>query len=742
MYSRKCLTGFRILIAWLFLGIAPSSVAQSYIDEDFLDNLGTNARFMLNETDPFFSVNITPQKWDNESAVVIGYSRSVIFDRKSSGGFFTKKEKSLYFFEKNRLKIKLNDNNSVKAFSEIYFRYGSKEDGFIARIIKPGDTAITIDLKNAVGIESGSEVPEYFQSYFDQVAYSTYKYYKVPVANLEPGDILEYVTTTKSRLDVSTSGYIEFRPNYEVCSKKYPVMHNEIIIETDDKSFFKSLSLNGAPKFRKEISRENNFMRFVFTDKNRDTEKDVNFVSPLLHYPLVKFQVIYSNSDQVKGALIGIKGELKSEFTREELARKAWEEYETVGDVSLTGKWYFSVQNFINQCWSELVKLGAKSWSEQQYIDQAYYLVRNKILFHSEYLSDKKFAYIFGSLLYQRDIKSELVISIANNVGRLKEVLFDQEIRYTIKVGDRLFFNLTDYSNPGELEESLLDNEAYIIYPPVKKSGQQDIKPFTLPGTRAEENYAGYSISAEMSTDMTNLKVSRTSNYKGIQKAKAVVNALKYTPYIFDDYKNYGGSDPTASMKSKEAEEYHTNIRTVKEEYKKQKPEFVKESLESEFDQKVNNVRFNLINDGRTKKKSTLSYKEEFELSGIVRKAGKKYLVNLVGLAGSQLQIKKEERDRTHDIDVRYPRTFSWDIQFKIPQGYAVEGLAELNKTVENETGSLTISAREENGFVLINMKKVYKEKTIPREKWNNMLAFLDAAYNSSFKYILLKPIQ
>ncbi|MGZ8525386.1 MAG: hypothetical protein ACXWV1_13220, partial [Chitinophagaceae bacterium] len=279
-------------------------------------------------------------------------------------------------------------------------------------------------------------------------------------------------------------------------------------------------------------------------------------------------------------------------------------------------------------------------------------------MFRSQYLSDKKFAHIFGSLLYQRDIKSELIITIANNKGKLKEILFSEEIRYIIKVGDKLYFNVTDFSNPGDLVESLLDNDAYVITEPAKKSGKQEIKPFKLPGTSATDNVAEITINSELSPAMNSLMVARTSSYKGIQKAKNIDNALRYTPYMFDDYKNYGGNAPTDNMKSKEMEEYNNTIRALKEEYKKQKPDHVKESLQSEYSQRVSNVHFNLITDGRTQKKSILSYKEGFELNDFVRKAGKKYMVNLTGLMGSQLQIKNDERERTHDIDVRYPKTY------------------------------------------------------------------------------------
>jgi hypothetical protein len=747
--KHKKIQGLSIILLTCLLGISPAVDAQEYIDEDFLDKIEENAKFMLNEPAPAFKVSATPAKWDKESAVVIGYSRSIQFDRTSRGGFISRKERSLWFMEKDRLKIKLNDNNSVKSFSEIYFRYGAKEDGFIARIIKPDGTTSNIDLKTAVGVENNSSVPEYFQSFFDKVANSQYTYYKVPVPGLEPGDILEYVMNTKSKLDVTSSGYIEFSPVYEVCAKNYPLLYNEIAIETDDKSFFKYLSLNGAPKFTKENSADKDFFRYVFVDKDRDTEKDVHFVSPFLHYPMVKFQVIYSNRDDVKGALIGDKGELKSEFTREQLARKAWEDYEKMGSQiyersqsAYGGIYNITVQTAVNQWWSELVKLGAKNWTEQQYTERVYYFLRNKIVFRDSYWSDKLFAFMFGSLLYQRDIKSELVISMGNNIGKLKEVLFDDEIRYVIKMGDKLYFNVTDYSNPGDIVENLLDNEAYIIYEPAKKGGGQEIKPFTLPGTTAADNTTDVVFKTEIAQDMKTLMVIRTSTHTGFQKSKNSADALKFTTYIFDDYKNYGGNSPTDKMTSREAENYNTTIKEATEDFKKQKSEMVKKSLESEYGETVRNIHFDVVSDGRTLKNNKLVIKEGFELSNFVRKAGKKYMVNLAGLVGSQLQVKKEERTRTHDIDVRFSRSYTWTINFKIPDGYTVQGLNEVSKSVDNVAGSFSIAAKEENGIVVFNIAKTYKQKNIPKDQWQSMLVFIDAAYNSSFKYILLVPKQ
>lgn len=730
-----------LIVAFFLITEIPAVKAQSIINEDFIDNIETNAKFILEENAPAFAINLVPDKWNNESATVIGYKRSILFDKKSSGGFFTARDRSLYFFEKVRFKIKLNDNNSVDNFSQIYFRYSDREDGFIARIIKNNGEVVSVDLKDAVSIEPGSDMPEFFKSFFDQVYGAQRRYFKVAIPNLEPGDILEYVANTKSKLNVGGSGYIEFTPQYEICSKGYPVMHNEIIIETDDKSFFKSISLNGAPEFKKEAPDDKNFSKYVFIDKDRATEKDVNFVKEMLVYPLVKFQVAYANSTQIKGALIGQKGELKKGFTKEELAKKAWEDYENTGNYPFSSNSYYTytIQNFINDSWLALKKLGSKDWTEKDYIKNTYYYIRNKVLFQNSYLSDKAFAYIFGSLLFQRDIKSELLISTSNRIGYFKDILFEDEIRYVIKVNNQLYFNCTDHSNPGELVESLLGNEAFIISKPPKK-GDQEIKPYALPDAAYTDNVANFSVNASLSADMSNIIVSRVNTYKGLSKTRAIDNAMKFTTYMLDDYKMYGGNDPSDGMRANQQQEYEKSIKAIKEEYKKSKPDFVKEELEREYRQKVLYKDFKVSSDGRSQKKNDLVYTEEFELPGMIRKAGKKYLVNLTGLVGPQLQIKKEERDRKLDISVGYARSLSWVINFKIPDGYTVDGIKELNTSVENETGKFSCEAKEENGSVLFTITKVYKQANISKTKWKEMLLFIDAAYNNSFKYILLKP--
>ena len=209
---------------------------------------------------------------------------------------------------------------------------------------------------------------------------------------------------------------------------------------------------------------------------------------------------------------------------------------------------------------------------------------------------------------------------------------------------------------------------------------------------------------------------------------------------MLTDYKNYNGNDPTEKMKDREEEQYSNMVRTLKDKFKEEKPLFVKQELEREFSNKVTYKNFVIASDGRSLKNQDLKYTEEFELQGMVRKAGKKLLVNIPGLVGSQLQFKKEERTRNNDIDVSYARALGWRINFKIPDGYTLEGLNELATNVDNEIGTYKCSATQANGIATIEIRKIYKKATFTKDKWNDMLAFIDAAYKTSFKNVLLKP--
>ncbi len=83
-------------------------------------------------------------------------------------------------------------------------------------------------------------------------------------------------------------------------------------------------------------------------------------------------------------------------------------------------------------------------------------------------------------------------------------------------------------------------------------------------------------------------------------------------------------------------------------------------------------------------------------MEGWIKKAGNNYIIDLGKLIASQLEIKKDQRERVKDIYMPFPRSFSYHIEFILPDGYSAEGLDKLNASVMNETGGFISKAKME----------------------------------------------
>ncbi|HEX7906084.1 MAG TPA: hypothetical protein VF487_19560 [Chitinophagaceae bacterium] len=723
----------KFLIAFLFTSLAFTRLdAQEIIDEDFIEVLSQNAKEVLNEADPDFAVSTVPDKWMDESIVAIGYKKHILFDKKRSGLLGGKE--NLVLIEKKRMKIKLIDKRAVENFSELYFRYSSKFDGFSAVIYKTDGTKKEIQLTKAVSIEDNDRVPEFFKSFFDQNISNRNEYYKVPVADLLPGDVLEFASLTSSTLNVKKTPYYQFDPQYELCQKGMPVMTHKIIIETDNNSFITARSINGAPDFQQTTNGD--FNVYSWTDKNRERLKDVNFVNEYMILPLVKFQITYTDGREIKSLFAGTKGQMKSNFNVAEIGKKAYANYSGVGNSYVYGA-NASVDAIANSLWTKMKANGGKDVTEDDFIKMAYYYIRHTQVFGSCYYSDKQFCYLLAQLLNARKISSEIIVTTPNNLTTPADLLFENELSWCLRVKDKYIFKSTEHSNLYDVDESMTSNDAYKL-PVTAKEQTEAVK---IIDTRSDNNKSLFQLNVSVDSSLKWLNVERTSAYTGIQKEKNSYTALRFTPYMFSDNKTYNGPDDFENVPDKYVSQVYQQKKAITDEFKERKPEYMKDELENDFGVSIKYKEFQMTAEGRSFKKPELMYKEIFQVGEKIRKAGKKLLINLPGLMGSQLQIRKEERERNFDIDVRYPRKLRWQINLTIPEGYAVEGLEALNSNIDNETGSFITSAKQEGNAVSIDIQKIYKQKNIRKEKWPQMLEFIDAAYNFTHKLILLKPI-
>lgn len=726
----------RSLFAYILLcTLAPFSSlkAQEIIDEDFLDVLSLNAKEVWEETDADFAVQKSPAKWVDESAVAVAYKKHILFDKRRSG-LLGGKEK-LVLVERKHMKIILQDRQAVNDFSELYFRYSSKMDGFGAVVYKKDGSKKEISLSRAVSIEDNDNVPEFFKSFFDQNVSNRNEYYKVPVADLLPGDILEFVSVTSSTLDVKRTPYFTFDPQYELCQKVMPVMVHKIMIETDNNSFITARSINGAPDFQQ--SANGDFTVYTWVDKDRERLKDANFVNEYLVLPMVKFQIIYTDGRDISSLFAGSKGQMRSSFDSKEISNKALINYLATGGSYVYGA-SATVDMVAGGLWTKMKNNGAKDVNEEDLVRMAYYYIRHTQVFNNYYYTDRQFVFLMAKLMGERKIPVDIIVTTPNNLTVPGNLLFESELSWCLRYKGKFIFKATEHSNLFDMDDRFAGNEAYVLGSNNKQAPDKII----LPEPKADDSKGLFQFEVALDTSRKWLNVVRTTAYTGIQKERNSNYALRFTPYMFTDSRTYFGPDDMEGVPQKYQDQFFQQKKAITDEFKDRKPEFMKQQLEREFDGPVTYQKFDLMAEGRSYKKPELMFRETFQVGGLIRKAGRKLLVNLSGLMGGQLHIGEDDRLREYDADLRYPRKLRWQINFTIPAGYTLEGFNELTTNIDNEAGAFISTASVKDNILTIDIQKIYKQRSVKRENWGQMLAFVDAADAFTNRLILLKPVQ
>jgi hypothetical protein len=165
-----------------------------------------------------------------------------------------------------------------------------------------------------------------------------------------------------------------------------------------------------------------------------------------------------------------------------------------------------------------------------------------------------------------------------------------------------------------------------------------------------------------------------------------------------------------------------------------------KEELAEEYDQEPKELTsWKIDNAGIRHNAPDLVYSTEFTLDGLVQRAGNNFLLNIGKVINSPLKLTPSQRNRTVDIYMSYARTIDCTISFAIPQGFSVQGADKLNKTVDNECGSVITTAQLQGNQLLLHFKRVYKHTMEPAAKWPQLLAIIDACTDLSGQKVLLK---
>ncbi len=270
----------------VFLSMLPFSLLAQDDDDTFspskLEAIAKNMKTIWDDADADFSVTAIPEKWKEESGIIVAQKTKFAFDKDAN---------KLAVYEITRRRIKLMDRDAVNSYSSFYFRIGSSNDGAGIKIVKPDGSVQDVSLRNAVFVEDASDVPDTYTPYIGKAStqYDKSKskviYYKVAVPDLNPGDIIDYGTIFYDDNTVKKMNYIEFDPIYFVCTREYPVISQKFEIDTDNNSFVNSKSTMGAPAFKES---GNSNAEYTWEDRNREKMSDTRWVNRLIEFPIAQ----------------------------------------------------------------------------------------------------------------------------------------------------------------------------------------------------------------------------------------------------------------------------------------------------------------------------------------------------------------------------------------------------------------------------------------------------------------------
>jgi hypothetical protein len=161
--------------------------------------------------------------------------------------------------------------------------------------------------------------------------------------------------------------------------------------------------------------------------------------------------------------------------------------------------------------------------------------------------------------------------------------------------------------------------------------------------------------------------------------------------------------------------------------------------IENDLDVKVSAYKFTLKNPGMWDSSPKVIYQDEFTAENLTKKAGPNLILELGRLIEQQTTIKEEQKNRSVDVYMDYPRSYVHEFTLAIPDGYKVEGLESFNSKVENATGGFVSTATLEGNKLVIKAKKYYLKNYYPAAEWLSITEFLNASVNFYNAKILLK---
>ncbi|HEV8285129.1 MAG TPA: DUF3857 domain-containing protein [Chitinophagaceae bacterium] len=717
--------------------------------------------------DPVFKENKVPEKYKDESAVVLAQKHSLESDSKMKFrvGLFASSGPKYSFFDIFRKKLFINDQSALKEYSQLNFNKLQSKDWspvgklknytFInIRLIKPNGTIKTIDVdESAVTVKNEKDQKEN----------------KIAIPDLSVGDIIDYYVANyyQEEEDSRVTSL-----NY-VLGDDYPILNYVLSLQFDARISVEYQSINGAPDFKISPDADGGGNVLSLAVSNVPKIKGLTWSSPYKQLPIIRLNykrgtithrdmrdikegdVFKANNkypDMIEAEMASIfnnicySGAVSTHIYKSERAtvKKAWKEYISKHPKANNPD---SIASFVFRyiTWSDYYG----NFNLETNYDNAYYpidlqaqlyrIVKFGFIMLLEFKTDLDLLILPGKYSYAREnlfSVGDLSLLVKTHEGKTQYFSFADNFDYG---------NTVPYYLQGEQAKEFPFDTKQLLGGKLLFVSLKGSNTVTLPTTDHKINVESEIITAKInSADPQLLNINRKVSVNGslkkdVQAAMTIYEEMAQETGIAVDVTD----DLIAQNKSrsKSVRKPEDELKSLLEKARtKHKEDFEKE-IERNYDTKAKEVKsYKILHFGACAD-MPFEFEEEFIMDGWIKKAGNNYIMDIGKLISSQLEIKKDQRERTKDIYMSFPRSFSYHIEFTLPNGYSAEGIDKLNATIENETGAFISKARMEGNKVVADVTKYYTHSFEPAAKWPLLLKFLDKAVEFNQLKILIKKL-
>jgi len=731
----RTFTHLIILLATLYL-VPQFSYAQ---DKKKVKRDAKNMEFynaIVEVNDKNFDVTTAPVEWANESYVLLAINTYINVGSKKG-----------HLRGINRKRILLQDQNAVELFTEFYFQ---DSETILITLTKKSGEEIEISTKDA--IMATTKVPSIYNSRFQSS-----KSYKFAIPNIEIGDILDFTS-------IYSQDFGNILSYADALSDSKPILYQNITIDIDRKWDIYRNTYNTDAKFE--------FSKGTGHAFDGSPSPEMNRYSLITARLEARSNELWENVYEVEPIIkfLGIAPSYNSYFLGNNKVRDSLDISavlkKLVKNIDVDEAYYSSVTNTVLKKVKTIVtkkdqadvKANACYYYLREFMNEGYYpqkaiksIKSESETYESIYgsfssMDEIIFITIFTSMLKKMDVPTEIVAAMPSRMGDLSSAVTLNELYYGVYVPitDTYYWpinkNSTHHDMPYELMSGAIAKSTRNKSDLTKDdmANQKIIKPI-LPQENRESNFMQFKLNKD---DLTTTVKKQTKTI-GFQKInyKSLIEEFGENMYLdflsmYDDLDIKDELDEYVYQSKKDKKGVYEDFIQKSD---KNMADAFKAWIE-EKDTKTTVITYESISSGRTSVKPELIVEVEYTTDGLLKKLGPNLIFDIGKNIGSQLFIEeKSKADRKHDILIGAARQYEFQMDIEIPEGYFIDNIDALNKSVSNEYCSFVSTATIEGNKLKVNSLKSYHKPKAPKSAWNDIVKMIDEGYKFSQEKVILK---